>query len=173
MHFLSEWSPKEYWLALNWIRPCEEFRNVISICSRCTSHVCCSASALIICFIHHSVSRPPRQTFISTGWKGWGLYFVDINFGSSPGLWAATAARYCPSRPGKLPKLMSTKYRPYPDGSPCTAHLGLLNTYILCSLYWWLWMWIDDTSEMSEEKIDTNASGSPLLAKSERDGNER
>ena len=48
------------------------------------------------------------------------LYFVDINLGSSPGSWAATAASYCPSRPGELPKLTATEYRNQGDGSPCT-----------------------------------------------------
>ena len=44
----------------------------------------------------------------------WFLYSVAINLRSSPGLWAATAASYCQSRPGELPKLIATEYR-----SPC------------------------------------------------------
>ena len=42
-----------------------------------------------------------------------------INLGSSPGLWAAPAASYCPSRPGEpmeLPKLIATEYRTQADG---------------------------------------------------------
>ena len=31
------------------------------------------------------------------------LGFEDENLGSSPGWWAATAASYCPSRPGNYP----------------------------------------------------------------------
>ena len=37
------------------------------------------------------------------------LGFEDENLGSSPGWWAATVATYCPSRPGELPKLLSSK----------------------------------------------------------------
>ena len=47
------------------------------------------------------------------------LYSVAINLGSSPGLWAATATSYCPSRPGELPKLIATEYRIQADRSPC------------------------------------------------------
>ena len=43
--------------------------------------------------------------------------------GSSPSLWAATAASYCPSRPRELPKLISTEYRIQPDVSPCISVL--------------------------------------------------
>ena len=34
---------------------------------------------------------------------------VDKNLGSSPGWWAATVATCCPSRPGELPKFLSTE----------------------------------------------------------------
>ena len=47
------------------------------------------------------------------------LYSVAINLPSSPGLWAATAASYCPRRPGELPKLIATENRTQGDGSPC------------------------------------------------------
>ena len=49
---------------------------------------------------------------------------------SSPGLWAATAASYCPSRPGELPKLIATEYRTQGAEPPCicgeliTVHTG-------------------------------------------------
>ena len=38
--------------------------------------------------------------------------FEDEDLGSSPGWWAATVATYCPSRPGELPKFLSTKPHP-------------------------------------------------------------
>ena len=37
------------------------------------------------------------------------LGFEDENLESSPGWWAATVATYCPSRPGELPKFLSSK----------------------------------------------------------------
>ena len=37
------------------------------------------------------------------------LGFEDDDLGSSPGWWAATVATYCPSRPGELPKFLSSK----------------------------------------------------------------
>ena len=37
------------------------------------------------------------------------LGFEDEDLGSSPGWWAATVATYCPSRPGELPKFLSSK----------------------------------------------------------------
>ena len=37
------------------------------------------------------------------------LGFEDENLGSSPGRWAASVATYCPSRPGELPKFLSSK----------------------------------------------------------------
>ena len=58
-----------------------------------------------------------RQYFLGNTFE-----FADLapHLGSSPGLWAATAASYCPSRPGELPKLIATEYRTQPDVSPCT-----------------------------------------------------
>ena len=38
-------------------------------------------------------------------------------------MWAATAASYCPSRPGELPKLIATEYRNQGDGSSCKLYL--------------------------------------------------
>ena len=35
--------------------------------------------------------------------------FEDKNLGSSPSWWAATVATYCPSRPGEVPKFLSSK----------------------------------------------------------------
>ena len=55
--------------------------------------------------------------------SAWVLYSVAINLGSSPGLWAAIAASYCPSRPRELPKLTATEYRIQADGSPWNAIL--------------------------------------------------
>ena len=37
------------------------------------------------------------------------LGFEDEDLESSPGWWAATVATYCPSRPGELPKFLSSK----------------------------------------------------------------
>ena len=60
---------------------------------------------------------------------------------SSPGLWAATAASYCPSRPVELPKLIATEYRTQGAAPPCTSVnvnfsnmslLGALRNHSLC-----------------------------------------
>ena len=45
--------------------------------------------------------------------------------GSSPGLWAATAASYCPSRIGKLPKNNPENLSAWWDGKLCSAPLPL------------------------------------------------
>ena len=69
----------------------------------------------------------------------WFLYSVAINLVSSPGLWAATAACYCPSMPGELPKFIATEYRNQGDGSPCTPlfiHSPAMFCYVfLCELW--------------------------------------
>ena len=39
--------------------------------------------------------------------RSWGFEGEDL--GSSPGWWAATVATYCPSKPGELPKSLSSK----------------------------------------------------------------
>ena len=44
------------------------------------------------------------------------LGWVDLDFGSSPGWWAATVATYCPSRLGELPKFLFSKPMHY--GTP-------------------------------------------------------
>ena len=46
--------------------------------------------------------------------------FFSLVLVSSPGLLAATAASYCPSRPGELPKLIATEYRTQGAEPPCT-----------------------------------------------------
>ena len=45
-----------------------------------------------------------------------------INLGSSPGLWAAPAASYCPSRPGELPKQNMAKPHERWDGKLCRLY---------------------------------------------------
>ena len=45
--------------------------------------------------------------------------------GSSPGLWAATAASYCPSRIGELPKNNPENLSAWWDGKLCSAPLPL------------------------------------------------
>ena len=50
-------------------------------------------------------------------------------------MWAATAASYCPSRPGELPKFISTKYRPQPDVSPCLVYRFLTDVVLLLYPY--------------------------------------
>ena len=47
------------------------------------------------------------------------LYSIAINLKSSACLWAATAASYCPSRPGERPKLIATEYRTQGAALPC------------------------------------------------------
>ena len=42
------------------------------------------------------------QVLVDLGW-------IDLDLGSSPGWWAGTVATYCPSRPGELPKCLSSK----------------------------------------------------------------
>ena len=48
---------------------------------------------------------------------------VAINLG-----WAATAASYCPSRPGEFPKFIATEYRTQPDVSPCTLPITVCSS---------------------------------------------
>ena len=64
--------------------------------------------------------------------SGWFLYSVAINLGSSPGWWAATAASYCPSRSGELPKLIATEYRNQGDGSPCKLKETTCRLRVFC-----------------------------------------
>ena len=47
------------------------------------------------------------------------LGFEDENFWSSPGWWAPTVASYCPSRPRKLPKFLSSKPCERSAAPPC------------------------------------------------------
>ena len=47
------------------------------------------------------------------------LGFEDEDLGSSPGWWAASLATYCPSRPGELPKLLSSKPCEWQDAQQC------------------------------------------------------
>ena len=49
--------------------------------------------------------------------------FVDLDFGSSPGWWAAAVATYCPSRMVEHPKSKSTKPSLRGHGTPCTCAL--------------------------------------------------
>ena len=49
------------------------------------------------------------------------LGFVDLDLGSSPGWWAATVATYCPSRPGELPKFISSKPCEWRAAQQCTS----------------------------------------------------
>ena len=48
----------------------------------------------------HSISSTDLQSFPSHPAER----FFGLILGSSPGLWAATTASYCPSRAGELPK---------------------------------------------------------------------
>ena len=56
---------------------------------------------------------------------GWPVTLIPLfccnQFGESPGLWAATAASYFPSRPAARgsSKLIATEYRTQGDGLPC------------------------------------------------------
>ena len=54
--------------------------------------------------------------------------FGGNEFESSPGVWAATAASYCPSRPGELQKLIATEYRTQGAEPPCSENLVELMT---------------------------------------------
>ena len=51
--------------------------------------------------------------------RGFSAWFL----GSSPGLWATTAASYCPSRAGELPKQNMTKSHEWWDGKLCTSYV--------------------------------------------------
>ena len=48
---------------------------------------------------------------VQSGASGERLGWVDLDFGSSPGWWAATVATYCPIRMVEHPKSKSTKPR--------------------------------------------------------------
>ena len=57
---------------------------------------------------------------LSLSASGHSLGFEDEDLGSSPGWWAATVAIYCPSRPGELPKFVSSKPSERPDAPLCS-----------------------------------------------------
>ena len=59
--------------------------------------------------------KTPNRTLLKTlspiVLQGLSPIFYCNQFGEfPPGLWAATAAGYCPSRPGELPKLIASEY---------------------------------------------------------------
>ena len=69
-----------------------------------------------------------RNSRLCDRWK----YVADLRFfglvlRSSPGLWAATAASYCPSREGELPKQNMTKSHKRWDGKLCSGNKHLYN----------------------------------------------
>ena len=76
----------------------------------------------VVCIVHMGYTG--RRSTLSP-------IFCAINFGSSPGLWAATAASYCPSRQGELPKLVSTEYRTQGAAPPCTLIIAYKETFSL------------------------------------------
>ena len=49
-----------------------------------------------------------KPIHLQSGAFGPSLGFEDGDLGSSPGWWVATVATYCPSRPGELPKFLSS-----------------------------------------------------------------
>ena len=53
--------------------------------------------------------RNPLFHDVQSGAAYHSLGFEDEDLGSSLGWWAATVATYCPSRPGELPKFLSSK----------------------------------------------------------------
>ena len=55
------------------------------------------------------VGRPSHFYHLHCGAACYSLGFEDDDLGSSPGWWVASVATYCPSRPGELPKLLSSK----------------------------------------------------------------
>ena len=61
---------------------------------------------------------PPLQSGAARHSQG----FVNKNLGSSPGWWAATVATYCASRPGELPKFLSSKPCEWRAAPLCTWH---------------------------------------------------
>ena len=67
-------------------------------------------------FLDKTVDHTGRRSTLSP-------IFCAIYLGSSPGLWAATAASYCPSRQGELPKLIATEYRTQGAAPPCISDL--------------------------------------------------
>ena len=79
--------------------------------------------------LHHSCPRPiycrlgaDMKSVHTTGRRSTLSPIFGCNQShSSPGLWAATAASYCPSRPVELPKLIATEYRTQGAAPPCTS----------------------------------------------------
>ena len=99
--------------------------------------------------LHHSCPRPiycrlgaDMKSVHTTGRRSTLSPIFGCNQShSSPGLWAATAASYCPSRPVELPKLIATEYRTQGAAPPCTSVnvnfsnmslLGALRNHSLC-----------------------------------------
>ena len=58
--------------------------------------------------VREGVRQRRKNSYIQGDSSARVIYSVAINLGSSPGLWAATAASYCPSRPGELPVWIAT-----------------------------------------------------------------
>ena len=82
---------------------------------------------------------------VPTGWHiTLSPRFCCNQFGEFPGLRAATAASYCPGRPGELPKLIATEPRTQRDVSPCSNmpwyvihHRPFSNSqWCPCNRYW-------------------------------------
>ena len=66
------------------------------------------------------ISFQPQLEFeLQSGAAYHSLGFEDKNLGSSPCWWAATVATYCPSRPGELPKFLSSKPCEWLDAPRC------------------------------------------------------
>ena len=57
----------------------------------------------------YDLSLISDQYYIQSGAVYRSQGFEGNVFGSSSGWWAATVATYCPSRPGELPKCLSSK----------------------------------------------------------------
>ena len=70
------------------------------------------------CQIPTSPSRIGQTVELSKSMSTQSWFFVLV-LGSSPGLWAAPAATYCPSRAGELPKQNMTKSHKRWDGKLC------------------------------------------------------
>ena len=84
------------------------------------------------------------------------LIYISLVLRSSPGLWAATAASYCPSRARELPKQNMTKSHERWDGKLCTrVQNHKLDAYKL---------WINILQYSDDSVISIQRNGTPEIS---------
>ena len=104
------------------------------------------------------IARYTVQRYSSSHSQG----FKEENLGNSPGWWAATVANYCPSRPGELPQLLSSKPCEWSDAPHCRAvpispHQELwMVTLFACEMKNWVWIWFLIRFQINFRKLSRN-----------------